>query len=463
MKQQLSVVELPQDSTKPGYMPRGGAVDLWKSKDFEVIIHGPAETGKTLVCLQKLDALCIKYPRLQCAIVRKKYTDMAGTVLQTYEQKVLGAWDPETKTLDPTKTLVLKYGGEKAQFYEYPNKSRIWVGGLDNPGKTLSSERDFVYINQTEELDLEDWETITTRTTGRAGNAPWTQIIANPSNCEHWMYERERQGSLRLIYSRHQDNPMLYTEEGELTPQGQKTMSILDALTGARRLRLRDGKCASEEGQIYPEWDPSIHLIEPFRIPRDWRRIRCIDFGTKHPFVCAWFAIDNDERLYLYKQIYMTGRIVADHANQIKEESQKDMAQYGLTDEYYFYETTICDWDAGDRLTLETMGIPNEPALKDVLTGIDKVATRLLPQIDGKPRLFVFKNSLVEIDQALTLAKHPYSIEQEFPYYTWADSLKEKPVKRHDHGMDVVRYMSMYLDSDEIGVTTALVELPVLV
>ena len=434
------IVEAAADSTLDAYQPFGAAADLWLCKAREVIISGPAETGKTRAALEKLNLLLWKYPKSQAVMIRKRYTDIPGSVIQTWEKKVLGS------TLSDSGPIT-KFGGEKPQFYDYPNKSRLWVGGLDNPGKTLSSERDFIYVNQAEELELNDWETITTRATGRAGNAPYTQILAdcNPGGRTHWILERAREGKLTLFYSRHEDNPTLFDPvTGQITPQGIITMAVLDNLSGVRHARLRLGKWVSAEGQIYTDYDPAIHLIDSFEIPADWRRIRVIDFGLVHPFVCGWFAIDEDRRMYLYRQIYITGRTVATHSRQIKELSEGETI-----------EATICDHDAEDRQTLKENGIYNIPARKDVLQGIGKVQDRLKKQADGRPRLYIFKNSLVEIDQSLKIAHLPYAVEHEFDGYIWADNQKkEQPVKENDHGLDMLRYGVVYLDKPVFSIGT---------
>lgn len=433
------IIEDPPDNTYgDAYQPHGAIAELWLSKQHEIIVSGPAETGKTRGALEKLNALLWKYPKAQAAMVRKQYSDMPGSCVQTFEKKVLGAWDYDSNEFSPSLTPVTKYGGEKPQFYDYPNGSRLWVGGLDKPGKVLSSERDFFYINQVEELDLTDWETITTRCTGRAGNAPYSQILGdcNPGARNHWILERANEDKLNLMYSKHEDNPTLFDPvTGQITAQGKITLDILDDLTGVRLQRYRFGKWVSAEGQIYTDYDPSVHLIDPFDIPTDWRRFRCIDFGLKHAFVCGWFAVDGDGRMYLYRQIFMTGRTVATHAKQINELTADERI-----------EDTICDHDAEDRMTLAENGIPNIPAKKGVLSGINKVQDRLKKQADGKPRLFIFKNSLVEIDQSLKQGKKPYAIEQEFDGYIWANTQKEQPVKKEDDGMDVSRYMTMHLD-----------------
>jgi phage terminase large subunit len=123
--------------------------------------------------------MAMKYAGLNGAILRKTQADVYGSVLQTFERIIDGA------PVEP-------YGGEKTQKYTYSNGSVVWVGGMDKAGKVLSSERDFVYVNQAEQLTLDDWESITTRTTGRGAVMPYTMTFGdcNPGGSKHWIRER---------------------------------------------------------------------------------------------------------------------------------------------------------------------------------------------------------------------------------------------------------------------------------
>jgi PBSX family phage terminase large subunit len=428
----VAIAELRPSQTG-GYRPRGAARALWKCRDHEVMLAGPAETGKTYACCQKLDALLWKYPGSQAVMVRKTLASLHTTVLKTY-RNVLG---PETP--------VAFYGGEKPQWADYPNGSRLYFAGLDKASKALSSERDFVYVNQAEELSLGDWETLTTRCTGRAANAPYSQILAdcNPGPPSHWIKHRP---SLRIFESRHEDNPTLYTEDGRLTDRGERTMAVLDALTGVRYLRLRKGLWAGAEGMVYEEWDPAIHCVDPFEIPADWRRIRSIDFGFTNPFVCQWWAIDPDGRLYLYRELYGTNRLVSDWGSEIRHIERWDDPERREP-----IEATVADWDAEGRATLEDAGILTTPAHKKVKEGIEAVQLRLRRAGDGRPRLFVFRDCRVEADPRLSEAGKPTCTAEEFEGYVWAPAAenrpaKEEPLKVNDHGLDALRYAVAYAD-----------------
>jgi len=155
-----------------------------------------------------------------------------------------------------------------------------------------------------------------------------------------------------------------------------------------------------------------------------------------HPFVCGWWAIDHDGRMFLYREIFMTGRTVATHARQINELTTESISK------------TICDHDAGDRQTLVENGIPNIAAKKSVSQGIDAVQDRL-KITDGQARVFFLRDSLVEVDQTLKAKLLPTKTTDEFGGYIWNDRLtKEAPIKKEDDGMDMTRYAIMSEDGD---------------
>ncbi len=208
------------------------------------------------------------------------------------------------------------------------------------------------------------------------------------------------------------------------------------------------------EGAVYPGYNPALHLIDPFPIPADWRRFRVIDFGYTNPFVCQWWAQDNDGRLYRYRELYMTGRTVRAHAAQINALSSGEQI-----------ETTIADHDAEDRATLAEHGIFTTAAEKAITTGIQAVSERLAVAGDGRARLFFMRDALVEADDTLEERKLPTCTEEEIEGYAWpkaADGkpIKEQPVKENDHGVDALRYLAMYVDRSAGAATIKSAPLP---
>lgn len=414
---------------------RGAVARLVACRDLAVLLDGPAGTGKTRGALTKLFYACERMPKIRCLIVRETRASLTESVLKTFEVDVCPSDHPCLEGPDRAHR----------QRYDFPNGSCIVLGGMDVADRIMSTEFDLIFVCEATEISEDDAEKLMTRL--RNGRFIYHQIIfdCNPGAPTHWLKRWADAGRCTRFPSRHEDNPRFY-KGGDWTDEGRTYIhGVLGQLTGHRRARLLEGHWAAAEGLVYPEWDASVHLIDRFEIPKDWRRIRSIDFGYTNPFVCQWWAIDPDGRMYLYREIYESQKLVEDHAREIKELSAGERI-----------EATVADHDAEGRATLDRADIGTIPAVKEVERGIQAVANRLRRAGDGKPRMFVLRGSVCRRDASLDAAKRPCSTDAEFDGYCWQQTkdgkpVKEEPVKVDDHGMDAARYAAMYLDGGASG------------
>lgn len=404
----------------------GANRDAFVSKSPQVMLAGPADTGKTYTLLSKLCWVASKYPGASIVIARKQLTDVYSTVLVTLRKKVI-----------PSGFPMRIYGGDKAQWFDWHNGSRLWVAGLDKATKILSAEHDLIYVNQAEELALTDWEYLTTRTTGRAGNTPWSQTIGdcNPGPPTHWIQQRAREGGLELYESTHRDNPEIYDPEtGALTPSGEQRLEALRELTGHRLLRLFHGLWAAPEGAIYDVFDDVKHVVKAFEPPLSWPRMVGIDpFGAE--IAVLWLAFDPQARvLNVYREYNQAfGLTTAQHAENVLRLSQRE---------------TIFAWVCGARserawrLEWEAAGVPViEPPISDVWVGIDRVY-RLLREF-----------GLVIHDNCMGLISEIGDYRRKLDRQGHATDNIE--AKERYHGLDALRYVVAWImqPSDEIEVS----------
>lgn len=423
------------------YQPFGTCIELFKERGPEVLFAGPAGTGKSRACLEKLHAMALKNPGMRGLICRKTLASLGSTALVTFEQHVAKEY------LQHGEMKWFGGSAKEAACYKYKNGSVIVVGGMDKSMKIMSSEYDVVYVQEATELTEEDWEAITTRL--RNGQVSFQQLMAdaNPHVPTHWLKIRCDTGKTRMIRSRHEDNPTLFDPRtGEMTRGGRDYMSKLDALTGVRYQRLRKGIWCAAEGLVYEEFDPDIHVHKKInRPPISWTRYITVDFGYTNPMVVQFWAEDEDGRLYLYKELYATKTTVDEMAPKIKEAMNLK------------YEPRprmiICDHDAEGRAVLEReLGMSTTAAKKSVEDGIQAVKKRMrVSDADGRPRVYLCEGALVGQDKELANAKKPTCTLEEVVGYIWDRGTakaqldgkppKEEPVKEDDHGMDAMRYM----------------------
>ncbi len=431
----LAAPEKPVAGQRP-YHAYGHAETLLYAKDSEIVLSGPAGTGKSRACLEKLHICAAKYAGMRGLILRKTRTSLTQSALKTFEEKVL----PEG-----WRTWLRFHHSD--QEYRYPNGSVLVVGGLDQASKIMSTEYDLAFVQEARELTEDDWESITTRL--RNGVMPYQQLIGdtNPDSPTHWLKRRADRGQVRLLESRHEDNPTVTADY----------LSKLDALTGVRLQRFRHGIWAAAEGMVYEDaWDPAVHIIDRFPIPPTWTRYWVVDFGYTNPFVWQCWAEDHDGRLYREWEIYRTHTLVEDHARDILAITGWRLDGGHLVPDRAnptpLPRALICDHDAEDRATLERhLGVPTFGAYKDVSVGIQLVTARLRRAGDGKPRLYYLRGSLCHApDQDLADARKPTQTEEEFESYVWntngGQARGEQPVKEDDHGMDTTRYLCATLD-----------------
>jgi len=436
------------------YDPRGGARALLFCHDRECLVEGPANTGKSFAGLWKMHLAALKYPGMHGLLLRKTLVSLKASTLVTFRERILG---PNS----PVKFWTAR--GDESAHYAYPNGSKLYVGGMDKAAKIMSTEYDLILWDEATDGAVDEWEALQTRL--RYGAMPYQQAIAccNPQNPAHWLNQRANPDNdtfdpalhrMRRVKSRHEDNP-------SVTPE---YLQMLSQLTGVRRARLYRGEWAAADGMVYEDaWNAALNLKDRSAIsqrphdlygdcglPHEWPRYLAIDFGytERHPFVCRWYAEDGEGALWMYREIYMTNRLVEDHAADIRKYSRWGVSPHGDP----LPRAVICDHDAEGRATLERhLGLRTTAADKRVLEGIQVVSSRMRPAGDGRPRLYYLRDALVERDRVLVDAKRPTCGAEEVESYIWKiggaiHRTHDEVEKDNDHAMDCDRYLCMYRD-----------------
>lgn len=380
--------------------------DAIMAQDPEVLVVGPAGTGKTFAICVKIHMLALQYPGVRFLMTRKTLESLKSGALATF-----------TKHIQPHMGVCVEtFGGNKffpAEF-RYSNSSVILVTGMDKADKILSSEFDLIFPNEATELAESDWEILTSRL--RNGVMPFQQIIAdcNPSGPRHWLNQRCNAGTTRRIQTTHRDNPAYWDASmGDWTPMGRQYVeTTLAGLTGVQRKRLYEGVWAAAEGIVYPEFVPEMIRTED---THGWTTYLAVDVGSKNPTVVLTCHVAGDGRVHVSRELYRRNMSSTDIVAAIETEADRS-----TPDGIYI------DPSAKGYITdLQRGGYPAVPADNDVLEGIQRVKGVLTGGFSIDP------DCIETID--------------EFGLYAYPDNPKietDKPVKEHDHGMDCLRYLA---------------------
>jgi PBSX family phage terminase large subunit len=391
-----------------------------------------------MLIIEYIVSRAFQFPLSRQLIARKHKSHAKTSIWNDTLKKYLANYIPSnTYSKSETELSVVFYNG-----------SSIIVGGLDDSERTekiLGNEYITVFLNEATQLSWNAVQIIMTRLAQKARDkenslaVPKLIMDCNPRTPGHWLHavgvRNMDPDNGKPLADRQKWRRVHWSAYDNISNLPKSYIETLEALPEVARDRMLNGIWRSHEGLVYNEFDESIHVIKPFEIPASWKRFRAIDFGYTNPFVCLWGALDEDGRLYIYREIYKRQTLVSEHAEIINKLSDGEKIS-----------CTVADHDASERAALEKSGIFTEKARKNIVQGIQTVKCRLLPQKDNRPRLFFFDN-----------LKHTLS---EIYNYSWApqnedQASKEEPFKKDDHAMDALRYMAMCVESfSQLNITS---------
>ena len=439
---------------------RGNNARAYESRDRELLLAGPAGTGKSVVLLTKCLTLLGKYPGCRGLFCRGTRTSLTQSGLVTWEDDVLGP-DHPVLTANPCQRHVRRS-------YKFPNGSELVLAGLDDPGKTLSSQYDFVYIQEaTEEgVTLDVYETLLrvmrNRRMRRDGRA-WHQMMmdCNPTSPFWWGYQRSTgnraaPGPVQLFESTHKDNPAFFDQAAQAwTPDGEEYIQkVLGAMTGVRKKRFYEGVWAAAEGLVYegfvgkawddPE-DPGHLFPAGWEPPRAWARVWGLDWGEAAPTVLTMAAVDPDGRAYFYREFYKT-RLRPDElgawaAGEVT--AGREPHPYSVVGDHD--PDMVKEFERGAREAGVSLHV-RQADKRDQKEGITAVQARFDRQPDGRPRIFLKRDALVKPDPAIDTGPN-CTLAEIVEYKYDANSIMDRPdPKAADHGLDALRYCCREID-----------------
>ena len=219
------------------------------------------------------------------------------------------------------------------------------------------------------------------------------------------------------------DNPYLSKAE----------IDVLSKTLSSEELESRRyGKFMAKGGLVYSEFDPNIHVIEPFSVPKEWFDNISIDPGLHNPLSAHWYAVDFDGNIYVIAEHYMAEKTIEFHANAIIEKCRALGWPTGFDGRY----CALIDSAANQRTLSSPKSVSelfydyginvNTNVNKDLFSGISRVKS-YLKNAKGEAKLFIFSNCVNMI--------------REIKGYWWGGA--DVPIKKDDHAMDELRYYIM--------------------
>ena len=241
-----------------------------------------------------------------------------------------------------------------------------------------------------------------------------------------WVYDE--------IYLNSGSDPEIWTEEMEWADNPylseEEVVRLTATLSDEELESRRYGRFRAESGLVYPEFDSSVHVIEPFEFPPEWQSAISIDPGLKNPLSCHFYCMDYDGVIYVVGEHYEAGLDVRAHAEKISALADSlnwarrpDGRLEALIDPAA-NQRTLASAKSVSELFFENGIAVNTSVNKELFSGVSRVR-RLFKERPAA--IFIFSNCPMMI--------------KELKGYWWGSG--DTPVKRNDHAMDELRYYVM--------------------
>ena len=445
LNQQPKVVKEILDGRPIVFKPnKGPQTDFLASPEEDVLYGGAAGGGKSYALLADL----LRYAdngSHRALLLRRtiaELTELIDKSRQFYPQAFPGAVFKESKSMwvfPSGATALFSYLDKDSDVTRYQGQSFSWIG-IDE-----ITHYPTPYV----------WEYLRSRLRTTDKNiVPYMRCTANPGGIGGWwvkkMYIDPSPPNTRFVATdidtkrelRYPDNhpkagkalfhrrfiPARLTDNPFLMRSGEYE-AMLMSLPETERKRLLEGDWDVAEGAAFPEFQRSVHVVDPIEIPRSWNRIRAADYGYSSPSCVLWGAIDWDGVIWIYRELYVTKHTSDALANVIIELEKDDpKLMLSVLDSSCWNKTGL-----GPSIA-ETMiqrGVRWIPADRERVAGKIAIHRRLqLDPVTNEPRLKIFKTctNLVRTLPTIPLSK----INSE-----------DVDTKAEDHAYDALRYMVM--------------------
>ena len=430
-----------------GYTPTDRQTVFHAATEWDVLYGGAAGGGKTRALLMQGIAWCMAHKGLRVGAFRRTYGELKESLLAELAQagfaNVLGAsWNGTEYDLTfPNGSKLMFRYAESLQ--DATRRQGGQYQGLLFDERTLTAPDvvDFLYSRvRSGRADLPVVGVRSGSNPGGAGHGAVKAKFIDATDYGQNVVTDPSGTTVRFIPSKITDNPHLDAQYA----------ARLDALPDAMRKAFRDGSWDVFAGQYFTEWDRDRHIVAPFELPATWRRLVGMDWGYAAPWAVLWAAVDEDDRVWVYDELYDTKVGETDQARRIlSKETEHNATPFARYADDAMWATrgevqSVADTYAatGCHLTRASKGqrLSGWARVRSYLGDGPACPIHRATGWDTCPRLHVLDGHATNLVRTLPT----------LPYDTTASKVEDLDTKAEDHSADALRYLLINLGQPTI-------------
>ncbi len=281
------------------YAPNEKQVLFHSNAATEVVYGGAKGGGKTCAMVMEALAYGMEYKGAVIYMFRETYDDLESNIISEWKKRV----PQELYNYHETKHIATLYNGTKIFFRYMRDKS----DAEQYDGRSI----DAIFVDELTKHSEGTIQQILSCLRSPQGYPPRFRASCNPGGIGHlWVKNRyilptdkgEKSyvddvtgNSIAYIPATVYDNEAIMMNDPSYVRR-------LENLPPKKRQAFLLGDWDMYDGQAFEEFDPSIHVVEPFKIPGHWYRWIGVDNGYTDPFAWYWYTVDEDGFVYIYRE-----------------------------------------------------------------------------------------------------------------------------------------------------------------
>lgn len=339
-----SIQELIKDEENIVFKPNiGPQTEFLSASEREVLMGGGKGSGKTYVLMVDPLRYC-NSRHTRALILRRTLPDVRDIIFKAKHLYKKAYPDVEWKEVDKT--------------FLFPSGARVEFGFAE----TLSDlpryqGQNYTYAGIDEIADFPFAEELLTyiraniRTIDPISAPPQLRLTANPGAVSSAYIKKEfiepappgttfykivdifdprKQQKKQVRISKKYIHSTVYDNKYLL--QDDTYLSTLAGLPEVKRKQWLSGDWDVAENASFPEFDDNLHIVRPAELPRNFRRIRGMDWGYSSEAVVLWGAVTNDGQVIIYREWVFKGKTALVAANEGKAKELGEDVYTGVLD-----------------------------------------------------------------------------------------------------------------------------------
>jgi len=312
-----------------GYEPTPKQQIFHDATEFDVLFGGSSGGGKSVALVAEAIRACVRYPGIRVGAFRRTYPELKESLLAELSTTfrfagALGAkWNGNEYELRfPNGSVVMFRYAETLKDATRRQGGQFQLLIFDE--RTLTPPDVIAFLESRLRSGRAEIPVLGIRSSANPGGSGHGSVKARyitATNFGAAVVTDERGRTVRFIPSRLADNPHVNPEYA----------ADLLALPEKLRAAFLDGNWDVFSGQMFPELSRDRHVIDPVHLPATWTRYNGIDWGFANPWAVLWAAVDEDQRVWFYREAYAAGVGEAEQARRIlaaEAEDEKISARY---------------------------------------------------------------------------------------------------------------------------------------